>query len=166
MLILKVKQTQITMKKIFVIGCLFLLAACKSKQSTAETKVETLSIVKTETIPADLKTKAYALGKRVLLTCNTSRFKPFTTSEATASVIKNTTQERLSSVCHKFRVKYGNFKDIYLAEVLKNNKEGSYIFRYKAKYERDFANKELRVTMDKDQKVSAIKSTDWIEKIN
>jgi hypothetical protein len=100
------------------------------------------------------------------MTCNTSRFKQFTTDEATASVIKNTTQERLSKVCHKFRVKYGDFKEMYLTEVLKNNRDDSYIFRYKAKYERDFANKELRVTIDKNQKVSAIKSTDWVDAIN
>ncbi len=100
------------------------------------------------------------------MTCNTSRFKPFTADEATESVRKNTTQEKLSSVCHKFRVKYGNFKEIYLTEVLKSNVDNSYIFRYKAKYERDFAKKELRVTIDKNNRVSAIKSTDWVEKIN
>jgi len=140
-----------------------LIIGCKSKEVTASSA---LSVIETSEIPANLKNKAYSLGKRVLLTCNTSRFKPFTTDEATASVIKNTTQERLSKVCHKFRVKYGDFKELYLTEVLKNNRDDSYIFRYKAKYERDFANKELRVTIDKDQKVSAIKSTDWVDVIN
>lgn len=154
------------MRKIFAIGCILLLIGCKTKKTTVENRAPALSIVATDEIPGSLKTKAYSLGKRVLITCNTSRFKPFTTDEATASVIKNTTQEQLSKVCHKFRVKYGDFKEIYLTEVLKNNKDDSYIFRYKAKYEKAFANKELRVTMDKDQKVSAIKSTDWVDKIN
>lgn len=154
------------MKKLFVIGCVFLLIGCKTKQSTSETKLEDMKVLKTEDIPADLKTKAYTLGKRVLSTCNTSRFKPFTTEDATASVIQNTTLENLSKVCHKFRVKYGDFKDISLSEVLRDNKNDSYIFRYKAKYQREFAQKELRVTIDKDKKVSAIKSTDWVETIN
>lgn len=155
------------MKKLFVIGCVLLLIGCKTKQKTVETTALTAMIVlSTEEIPSDFKTKAYTLGKRVLMTCNTSRFKPFTSDEATPTVIQNTTAERLTKVCHKFRVKYGDFKEIYLAEVLKNNGDGSYIFRYKAKYERDFAKKELRVTMDKNQKVSAIKSTDWVDKIN
>lgn len=154
------------MKKLFVIGCVLLLIGCKTKQSTAETKIEAMKVLKTEDVPSDLKTKAYSLGKRVLMTCNTSRFKPFTTDEATASVIQNTTLENLSKVCHKFRVKYGDFKDIYLTEVLKDNKNDSYIFRYKAKYQREFAQKELRVTIDKDKKVAAIKSTDWVETIN
>lgn len=155
------------MKKLFVIGCVLLLIGCKTKQKMVETTALTAMIVlSTEEIPSDFKMKAYSLGKRVLMTCNTSRFKPFTSDEATPAVIQNTTAERLTKVCHKFRVKYGDFKEIYLAEVLKNNGDGSYIFRYKAKYERDFAKKELRVTMDKNQKVSAIKSTDWVDKIN
>ena len=155
------------MKKIFIIGCVLLLIGCKTKKSTTtKESVSKITVVAVEEVPANLKNKAYSLGKRVLMTCNTSRFKPFTTEEATSSVIENTTLERLSKVCHKFRVKYGNFKEIYLAEVLKNKRDGSYIFRYKAKYEREFAKKELRVTMDKNQKVAAIKSTDWVDTIN
>ncbi len=154
------------MKKLLVIGCVLLLIGCKTKQKTVEVVVPTFSNVATSEVPATLKNKAYSLGKRVLMTCNTSRFKPFSSDEATASVIKNTTEERLTKTCHKFRVKYGDFKEIYLEEVVKNNIDDSYIFRYKAKYERDFAKKELRVTLDKNQKVSAIKSTDWVDKMN
>ena len=153
------------MKKIIITGFILLLIGCKSKKEAVEETRPTLSVVTTDEIPPVLKNKAYALGKRVLMTCNTSRFKPFTTEEATATVIKNTTQEKLTQVCHKFRIKYGDFKEIYLTEVLKNNADESYIFRYKAKYQRDFAKKELRVTIDKNQKVSAIKSTDWVDKI-
>lgn len=154
------------MRKLFIIGYVLLLIGCKSTNNTVENTRAALTVVSNEEVPDNLKTKAYSLGKRVLMTCNTSRFKPFTTEEATASVIKNTTQERLTKVCHKFRVKYGDFKEIYLAEVIKDNRDNSYIFRYKAKYERDFAKKELRVTIDKNQKVSAIKSTDWTDEIN
>lgn len=156
------------MKKVFVIGCVLLLIGCKSKQKTVEVEKEVkpaMSVIAKSEVPSGLESKAYSLGKRVLMTCNTSRFKPFTTQEATASVIKNTTQERLTQVCHKFRVKYGDFKDIYLEEMIHDDRDGSYIFRFKAKYEREFAKKELRVTMDKNERVSAIKSTDWVEKM-
>ena len=154
------------MRKIAALFCVLLVIGCKTKKKVVEEKRPVLEIISTEEIPQALKTKAYSLGKRVLMTCNTSRFKPFTADEATESVRKNTTQEKLSSVCHKFRVKYGNFKEIYLTEVLKSNVNNSYIFRYKAKYERDFAKKELRVTIDANNRLSAIKSTDWVEKIN
>lgn len=153
------------MRKLVAFGFILLLIGCKTKQKTVEESPSALTVLTTNEIPIGLKDKAYSLGKRVLMTCNTSRFKPFTSDEATASVIKNTTQERLTKVCHKFRVKYGDFKEINLAEVLKD-RDGNYIFRYKAKYQRDFAKKELRVTIDSNNKVSAIKSTDWIDKIN
>lgn len=153
------------MRKLVALGFILLLIGCKTKHKTVEETRPALSILKTDEIPTALKDKAYSLGKRVLMTCNTSRFKPFTPEEATASVIQNTTQERLTKVCHKFRVKYGDFKEIYLTEVLKD-RNGNHIFRYKAKYQRDFAKKELRVTMDSNNKVSAIKSADWVDKIN
>ena len=102
------------------------------------------------------KSKAYELGKRVLMTCNTSRFKPFTTSEATASVIRNTTEERLTKTCTRFRQYYGSFIDLELIETYKNNFDQSVTFRYKAAYTKKVANKELRVTMNADNKVSFI----------
>jgi hypothetical protein len=37
-------------------------------------------------------------GKRILMTCNTSKFKPFNESEATQSVIENITEENLSKL--------------------------------------------------------------------
>jgi hypothetical protein len=49
-------------------------------------------------VDANLTTKAYDLGKRILMTCNTSKFKPFNESEATQSVIENITEENLSKL--------------------------------------------------------------------
>jgi len=151
------------MKKAIVILVLFtfVLNACKSKSKAAEKpKIE---VVEPTTVDKVKKDKAYALGKRVLMTCNTSKFKPFSKSEATESVIQNTTLERLTSTCRKFRIKYGDFKDIKLAQVIHNMNDDSYVFRYKAEYQRTFVTKELRVTINNENKVSAIKSTDWTD---
>ena len=153
------------MKKAVVILILltFVLNACKSKSKVAEKpKIE---IVEPSTIDKAKKDKAYALGKRVLMTCNTSKFRPFNKSEATESVIKNTTLERLTSTCQKFRIKYGKFEDIKLAQVIHNIDDDSYVFRYKAEYQRKFTTKELRVTLNSENKVSAIKSTDWTDEL-
>jgi len=153
------------MKKAIVILILsiFVLNACKSKSKVAEKpKIE---ILDPTTVDKAKKDKAYALGKRVLMTCNTSKFKPFTKNEATESVIKNTTLERLTSTCQKFRLKYGKFEDIKLAQVVHNMEDDSYIFRYKAEYQRKFTTKELRVTLNNENKVSAIKSTDWTDEL-
>lgn len=151
------------MKKIIILLGLFLIMGCKSK--TPEKKVEVIKVEKltlTEVSSAQ-KQKAYDLGKRVLMTCNTSKFKPFNQSEATPQVIKNTTQERLTKTCLKFRLKYGDFIDIQLVEVYKNISDESLIFRYKALYQKKIANKELRVTLNNEDKVSSIKSKDWTE---
>lgn len=141
------------------------LSACKSKSTGIfnSTKKPDIEVLASEEINPALKSKAYGLGKRILNTCNTSKFKPFTTQEATDKVIQNTTLERLSSTCSKYLLKYGQFKDIQLVEVIKNNKDNSHIFRYKAEYQRKFIQKELQVTMNDENKVAAIKSTDWTD---
>ena len=157
------------MKKLILLLCLLLLVtACKSKKKAA---AATPPVVESKFVKIDLdevdpaqKKKAYELGKRVLMTCNTSRFKPFSKSEATDQVIANTTQARLTKTCLKFRLKYGDFKDLTLVEVLRPKKSKITVYRYKALYEKKIANKELRVTMDENNKISSLKSTDWTDK--
>lgn len=153
------------MKKIILILGIILLVGCKSKNVATAPKPEEVKIEKLTftDVSASQKDKAYELGKRVLMTCNTSKFKPFNESEATASVIKNTTEERLTKTCTRFRQYYGTFKDLQLVEIYKNNSDQTTIFRYKALYTKKVANKELRVSMNQENKVSSIKSLDWVD---
>lgn len=151
------------MKKIIIVFSILLLIGCKSKKVVVapepkKVKIEKLGLSE---VNESQKSKAYELGKRVLMTCNTSKFKPFNQSEATASVINNTTEERLTKTCTRFRQYYGTFIDLQLVEIYKNNFDGTTIFRYKALYSKKVANKELRVSMNQENKVSAIKSLDW-----
>jgi hypothetical protein len=153
------------MKKIILILGIVLFIGCKSKNvvtvpKPAEVKIAKILLSEVSELQKD---KAYELGKRVLMTCNTSKFKPFNESEATATVIKNTTEERLTKTCTKFRQYYGTFKDLQLVEIYKNHIDKTIIFRYKALYTKKVANKELRVSMNEENKVSAIKSLDWID---
>lgn len=154
------------MKKVILVVSILFLVGCKSKKvvTTTEPEVEVVKMAKISLseVSESQKSKAYELGKRVLMTCNTSRFKPFTTSEATTSVIRNTTEERLTKTCTKFRQFYGSFIDLELIETYKNNFDQSITFRYKAAYTKKVANKELRVIMNADNKVSSIKSLDWV----
>ncbi|AWG22977.1 hypothetical protein FFWV33_16305 [Flavobacterium faecale] len=174
------------MKKLVLLFSLTLLVACKtSKVVTKEipldqtttpteeviedskseelTEIEKVEFIKLRpaTVNAAQKQKAYELGKRILMTCNTSKFKPFTTAEATHSVINNITIDKLSTICNRYRTYYGTFNDIELVEVLKSTKNSSTIYRYKALYSKKVANKELRVTMNAASKVSAIQTMDW-----
>ena len=109
------------------------------------------------------KKKAYDLGKRILMICNTSKFIPFKETEATPSVIKNTTLEKHSKVCLKFRARYGSFIDIKLVEVYRGSPGNELLFRYKALYEHSNANKELRVTLNQENKVSSLKTMEWVD---
>jgi len=153
------------MKKIILILGVILFISCKSKNVVSASKPTEVKIVKLmlSEVSEPQKDKAYELGKRVLMTCNTSKFKPFNESEATPSVIQNTTEERLTKTCTKFRQYYGTFKDLQLVEIYKNNIDKTIIFRYKALYTKKVANKELRVSMNEENKVSAIKSLDWVD---
>ncbi|MFE3872543.1 hypothetical protein ACFX5F_15055 [Flavobacterium sp. ZS1P70] len=153
------------MKKIILILGIVLFISCKSKKvvetpKPAEVKIAKLMLSNVNELQKD---KAYELGKRVLMTCNTSKFKPFNESEATASVIQNTTEERLTKTCTKFRQYYGTFNDLQLVEIYKNYIDKTLIFRYKALYTKKVANKELRVSLNEENKVSAIKSLDWTD---
>lgn len=153
------------MRTILILMCsLLLIVGCKSKKGTQKPEAKKVTVVEKDKIDEVQKDKAYDAGKRILMTCNTSKFKPFNASEATPTVIKNTTQERLTKTCLKFRLKYGDFRDIQLVEVIHNKTDKTNIYRYKALYEKKIANKELRVTMNEDDKVSAIKSLDWVDK--
>lgn len=170
------------MKKIIFILCLIILAGCKAKKVKPVKKVETIEVLKPleveepikleepkiekialSVVNLNLKEKAYELGKRMLMTCNTSKFRPYNESEATASVINNITEERLSKTCTNYRQWYGTFKDLQLVEIFKNNAEQTTIFRYKALYTKKVANKELRVFMNDENKISSLRTLDWVD---
>lgn len=153
-------------KSLIVICCLLALAGCKSKKDVVTTKPKEPKVTKVvpEKVDQAQKDKAYELGRRVLMACNTSKFKPFTIEEATPAVIKNATPERLTKTCHNFQLKYGDFKGVTFIEVVRDKKTKTNIYRFKANYEKKIANKELRVSMNEDNQVSAIKSLDWVDK--
>ncbi|EIA07187.1 hypothetical protein [Flavobacterium frigoris] len=152
------------MKKTIIILSLLILVGCKSKKAQVILPEEpTIEKFALSEVDSNLKNKAYELGKRMLMTCNTSKFKPYDESEATASVINNITEERLSKTCAKYRQRYGTFKDLQLVEIFKNNIERTTIFRYKALYTKKIANKELRVFMNEENKLSSLKTLDWID---
>jgi hypothetical protein len=152
------------MKKAGLIICLLLLIGCKSKTISRDTEDLKIKRVSASEVNSNQQKKAYALGKRVLETCNTSKFKPFNETEVTQSVRENTTEERLTKTCQRFRQYYGSFIDLKLDGVYKTKQE--VIYRYHALYTKKVANKELRIFVDENNLISAIKSMDWDEKFD
>jgi hypothetical protein len=170
------------MKKIIFILCLIILAGCKAKKAKPVIKVEKIEVLKPleveepikpeeskiekialSGVNLNLKEKAYELGKRMLMTCNTSKFRLYDESEATASVINNITEDRLSKTCANYRQWYGTFKDLKLVEIFINNVDQTTVFRYKALYTKKVANKELRVFMNDENKISSLRTLDWVD---
>ena len=150
------------MKKAGLIICLLLLIGCKSKTVSRDTEDLKIKKVSASEVNSNQQNKTYELGKRVLETCNTSKFKPFNETEVTKSVMENTTEERLTKTCLRFRQYYGSFIDLKLDGVYKTKQET--IYRYHALYSKKVANKELRIFVNEDNLISAIKSMDWDEK--
>lgn len=151
------------MKKVILIWCLFSLMGCKTKTVIANPEGGNSAKMELNAVEDAQKNKAYELGKRVLMTCNTSKFKPFTTSEATAKVIANTTLAKLNKTCLAFRQKYGAFKDLRFMEMIRNKTDKTNAYRFKAEFENKTANKELRVTMNEENRATAIVSKDWVD---
>ncbi|BFM44862.1 hypothetical protein CFS9_35030 [Flavobacterium sp. CFS9] len=152
------------MKKAGLIICLLLLIGCKSKTIQRDTEDLKIKKVTAAEINSNQQKKAYELGKRVLETCNSSKFKPFNETEVTKSVMENTTEERLTKTCQRFRQYYGSFIDLKLDGVYRTKQE--VIYRYHALYTKKVANKELRIFVNEDNLISAIKSMDWDEKFD
>ena len=149
------------MKKLIIVFVLIFTFSCKSKMSkntTNESKsnLERFEIVKLEEIDAQKKEKSYNLGKRLLEACNTSKFKPFTSDEATEKVIANATSEKIAATCKKINLRNGKFIGLDLIEVLRDKDAEEYIFRYDIKYEKTYFKRELMVTINSEEKVSAI----------
>ena len=82
-LLLNIKKTLPAMKNKILVLCLLLLLGCKSKPVYVAPVVIKYVKVSPSEVDVNQKKKAYELGKRVLMICNTSKFIPFTQSEAT-----------------------------------------------------------------------------------
>ena len=155
------------MKKILPLLILCFLIGCKSKKDKVS-KTETAPKFKIERIADEKvdqtqKEQITSLGRQILMTCNTSKFKPLTEKEATQEVRKNMTIERLTKTCLKFKLKYGDFRDLKFVEAYRNFPEKKLIYRYKALYEKKIANKELQITVNENNQISAVNSKDWLD---
>lgn len=145
-------------KAFLFIFSMALLVSCKSKtpKTVEEIKKERFVTIPFEEVISAKKDRAYDLGKRLLETCNTSRFKAFSHTEATEKVIKNATAEKIAITCKKIIHRNGKFIDMDLIDIIHDNETDDYIFRYNIKYEKKYFQRELIVIVDAQNKVSAI----------
>jgi PP-loop superfamily ATP-utilizing enzyme len=142
------------MKNLILIFLMLSLFSCKTRNPVA--KPLKYVAVSDKEVSDTKKNRAYNLGKRLLESCNTSRFKQFTTTEATEKVISNATLDKISETCRKINHRNGKFIDLKLIEIGHDVKNDDYFFRYSIDYEKKYFKRELRVTINSDDKVSAI----------
>lgn len=142
------------MKQILVILSLTILISCKSKNVAIEKSLVT--IISPSEIDQTKKNRANDLGERLLESCNTSSFKPFSKNEATEKVILNATPERISSTCQKINFRNGKYLGIKLIDVTHNQYTEEFTFRYAIDYEKKIFKRELFVTINAENKVAAI----------
>ena len=146
----------------FILICgLLLIVSCKSKHPTVDNKKiektdKTVTVVKPEDVDVAKKDRAYELGRRLLEACNTSRFKTFTSNEATDKVRNNATRDKISTTCKKINQRFGRYRGLTLIDVMHNKVTDDYIFRYSIDYEKKYFKKVLKVTINNENKVSAI----------
>ena len=141
------------MRRIILFCSLILIVSCKSKNAAID---KTISIVKTEEVAMVKKNRAEDLGKRLLETCNTSRFKTFSSVEATNQVRQNATKEKIAKVCKKINQRNGRFIGLHLIDITYNKRTEEYVFHYNINYEKKYFKRELFVTVNAENKVSAL----------
>jgi len=154
------------MKKIAYLLLLVLVASCKTKQpnisknDTNETVEVTTRFEKINLKDVNYQklTRAYNLGKRLLETCNTSRFKMFTKDEATDKVIQNATVEKITKTCQKILIRNGKFIDLNLIDVTQDNETEDLLFRYKIEYAKKYFEREMYITINSEGKVSEMRT--------
>jgi hypothetical protein len=135
------------------IACFF---SCKSTAPSVSKNTNRFTIIKKDEADEVKKSRAYAVGRRLLSTCNTSKFTPFTTSEATEKVIAKATIEKISETCKKINFRNGKFIDLKLIEVSKDKDTDDLIFKYDIDYEKKLYKREIRITVNTENQVSEI----------
>jgi hypothetical protein len=148
------------MKKVLFISLLLLIFSCKSKKDVLENTIKndnkSVRIIIASEVESLKKKRAFDLGNRLLETCNTSKFKVFSNTEATENVIKNATPEKIAATCKKINMRNGTYLGLELIDITYNPMMDEYNFRYLISYEKKLYKRELYITINEEDKVSAI----------
>jgi 5'-3' exonuclease len=148
------------MKKVILLLIISFFYSCKSKTTYANSdstkSVERYEVVSKSDVDAFKYNRATELGTRLLDACNTSKFKAFSSSEATDKVRQNATQEKVSMVCRKINSRNGKYLGVTLLDITQDNETQDLLFRYDIKYQKNYFQRELKVTVNSENKVSAI----------
>lgn len=142
---------------------------------TSKTKIDSLNIVEEkeeedtiviekimpEKISNLQKGKAYIMGKKLLTSCNTSKIREFKAEDFSGRILKKFSLDYLSNICININRRFGTFEELLFKEALRVEKHKISIYRFKVVYTKKFYMKELRVYMNDQNKITALKTLPW-----
>ena len=107
------------------------------------------------------KGKAYIMGKKLLTSCNTSKIREFKEEDFSERILKKFSLDYLSNICININRRFGTFEELLFKEALRVEKHKISIYRFKVVYTKKFYMKELRVYMNDQNKITALKTLPW-----
>ena len=132
--------------------CLFCLVACSSPYEQ----------LAPEAVDQEEARLAEGLAMRILNGCETGSFVQLTTSEATLTMVEGMTAEMQQQACDFLAENYGQLSRLELGEVLQSVKTAEYrIYRFKANFQETKAQAEVRITLNKEDKLSGVWTMPW-----
>lgn len=108
--------------------------------------------------------KAEGLAMKVLEACGSGEFAPLTTKEATLTMVDGLTPDRQREACNFLKEKYGTLEGLTIGEVLQTVETADFrIYRFKGSFKETKDMAEVRVTLDKNGKMSGLWTMPWAE---
>ncbi len=134
--------------------CILLLSACSSGYER----------VPDEAIDQAELAKAEALAKKILEACVSGEFVNLTTAEATLTMVDGLTPDRQQEACDFLQEKYGTIEGLSIGEVLQTVETADFrIYRFKGSFKETKELAEVRVTLDKNGKMSGLWTMPWAD---
>lgn len=122
-----------------------------------------------ESLPADAidqaeLSKAKALALKILEACNTGDYPNLSTAEATLTMVDGLTPDRQREACDYLKESFGTLEDLTIGEVLQTVETADFrIYRFKGSFEGTKGLAEIRVTLDKQGKMSGLWTMPWAD---
>ncbi len=133
---------------------IFLLSACSGGY-------ESLSA---DAIDQTELNKAKALAMKILAACETGDYPNLSTAEATLTMVDGLTPDRQREACDYLKETYGTLEDLAIGEVLQTVETADFrIYRFKGNFKETKDLAEVRVTLDKQGKMSGLWTMPWAE---
>lgn len=137
--------------RVFFLSFLLILVSCKVTYPTID--LDSISDIE--------KKKVYDFGKRIVETCKTRQFVQLSQKEVTKNLLDLSLPE-MQHFCDVIDKRNGKFMDMKLIEVIDDTFKGSCkIFRYKANFERNEFQNEIRIWLKNDGKIAGIICREW-----